>query len=100
MRTVEVVLTSLLVGLSGSALPQAASADTYTTTTTIQTPRGPVRRTVTERRFVNRVVERPVVVEKVISRPVVVERVVTKPVVTHRYHTGLIPGVYRLIFGG
>jgi hypothetical protein len=63
-------------------------------------------RTIVQPVVVERVVNQPVVVERTIDRPVVVEKVVTQrvvepvPVAVHPYRRGIIPSVYRFIFGG
>ncbi|GEM_PF-2571277 len=90
----RIFLAALIVALAAASLSLKADSRTiyrtYTRTVVVERP-VTIRRTCYER-----VVSRPVVVE----HPVVVERVVSRPVVVHTYHHGLIPTVYRFIFGG
>lgn len=91
-----------LVVIGGAAVPQVAEAK-------CSCHRKQVRRVSHQQStVVYRTVQRPAVVERVVTRPAVVEeRVITRPsVVTRRYvrvhkhKSGIIPGVYRKIFGG
>jgi hypothetical protein len=50
--------------------------------------------------YMSRTISQPAVVERVVTRPAVVQRVIEQPIVVRPARRGLIPGIYRFIFGG
>lgn len=88
IKTTQIILAGVAVGLLGAIVPQQVSADTYTYTRTVteRTLTPMITERIIERpAMVERVIERPVTVERVVEKPVFIERVVEKPVMVERF---------------
>jgi hypothetical protein len=97
-NAVMILLTALLVsGLTASST-QPASASCHASRSHHTARR--VMRTYRRTYVSQRVIGQPVYVSRTISQPAVVQRVIEQPIVVRPARRGLIPGIYRFIFGG